>query len=76
MKIPGKDWHNVVVSAAAAMIIAAAAAVMLAQPAAATAKFAKDTGKSCVACHTNAKGGGPLTPLGDQFKANGNKMPL
>ena len=76
MKVSGKDWHNVAVCASAAMMIAAAAAVMLSQEAAANAKFAKDTGKSCVACHTNAKGGGPLTPLGDQFKANGNKMPL
>lgn len=49
--------------------------LIIAQPAAATAKFAKDTGKSCGDCHTNPAGGGPLTDLGAKFKANGNKMP-
>jgi len=38
-------------------------------------QFAKDTGKSCADCHTNPKGGGALTPLGEAFKANGNKLP-
>jgi mono/diheme cytochrome c family protein len=61
--------------AAAAIIVAAAGALMFSQRAAATVQFAKDTGKSCGDCHTNPKGGGALTPLGTQFKANGNKMP-
>jgi hypothetical protein len=38
-------------------------------------QFAKETGKSCADCHTNPKGGGALTPLGESFKANGNKLP-
>jgi len=62
-------------SAAAAIIIATAGALVFSRPAAATAQFAKETGKSCADCHTNPKGGGALTALGTQFKANGNKMP-
>jgi hypothetical protein len=65
----------VATTAAAAIIIAAAGALVFSQPAAATAQFAKETGKSCGDCHTSPKGGGALTPLGTQFKANGNKMP-
>jgi mono/diheme cytochrome c family protein len=62
---------------AAAVVISmgAAGAMMFATPAIATPQFAKDTGKSCAACHTNPQGGGALTPLGTKFKANGNKMP-
>ena len=75
MKSLGKQWFAVAAGASAAMVFAGAAALLLAQPAAATAQFAKDTGKSCATCHTNPKGGGALTPLGEQFKANGNKMP-
>ena len=41
----------------------------------ATAQFGTETGKACGDCHTNPKGGGALTPLGEKFKANGNKMP-
>ena len=62
-------------SAAAAIIIATAGALVFSRPAAATAQFAKETGKSCADCHTNPKGGGALTALVAQFKANGNKMP-
>jgi mono/diheme cytochrome c family protein len=61
--------------AAAAIVIAAVGALAFSQPATATVQFAKTTGKSCGDCHTNPKGGGALTPLGAQFKANGNKMP-
>jgi hypothetical protein len=75
MKSLGKQWFAVAAGASVAMVIAGAASVLLSQPAAATAQFAKDTGKACAACHTNPKGGGTLTPLGEQFKANGNKMP-
>jgi mono/diheme cytochrome c family protein len=50
-------------------------ALLVSHPAAATPKFAAETGKSCGDCHTAAAGGGPLTPLGEKFKANGNKMP-
>jgi mono/diheme cytochrome c family protein len=59
----------------ATAVVIAAASLLVSPPAAATAQFAKDTGKSCADCHTNAKGGGALTPFGEKFKANGNKMP-
>lgn len=60
---------------AAAFVVAALVSLVLVQPAAATAQFATETGKSCGDCHTNAAGGGPLTPFGEKFKANGNKLP-
>jgi mono/diheme cytochrome c family protein len=75
MKSNAKKVFAVVGGALAAVAIVAATALAVVQPAAATAQFAKDTGKACGDCHTNAKGGGPLTPFGQQFKDNGNKMP-
>jgi mono/diheme cytochrome c family protein len=60
---------------AGALVAAGAISLLAVQRAAATAQFAKDTGKSCGDCHTNPSGGGALTPLGEKFKANGNKMP-
>jgi hypothetical protein len=57
------------------VVILSAASLILARPAAATAQFATQTGKACGDCHTNVKGGGPLTPFGEKFKANGNKLP-
>ena len=62
-------------STAAAAVIVGAASLVISRPAAATAKSAKETGKACGDCHTAAKGGGPLTPFGEKFKANGNKLP-
>ena len=44
------------------------------QPAVATPQFATDTGKPCGYCHVGTPGGA-LTPAGDAFKANGNKLP-
>lgn len=67
--------NTILSGVATAIVIAGAVALVTARPAAATAKFAADTGKACGDCHTAAAGGGPLTPLGDKFKANGNKMP-
>jgi cytochrome c5 len=58
---------------AAAAVIAGASLLIFSQPAAATAQFAKQTGKACGDCHVDPKGGGPLTPAGETFKANGNK---
>ena len=60
---------------AGVLVLAGAASLLTAQRAGATAQFAKDTGKSCGDCHTNPSGGGALTPFGEKFKANGNKMP-
>jgi hypothetical protein len=63
-------------SAATAVLFGAAAmALVTSLPAFATEQFAKDTGKSCGACHQAAAGGGPLTPYGEKFKANGDKAP-
>jgi mono/diheme cytochrome c family protein len=61
--------------AAAILVLAGAGALLGSRPAIATAQFAAETGKSCADCHTSAAGGGPLTPYGEKFKANGNKMP-
>jgi hypothetical protein len=72
-----KNRGRLVLACATALGIvgAALASLVLVQPAAATTQFAKDTGKSCGDCHTNSAGGGPLTPFGEKFKANGNKLP-
>jgi hypothetical protein len=59
----------------AAVMLFVMIGVLAGRPAIATAQFAKDTGKSCGACHTAAAGGGPLTPLGEKFHANGDKLP-
>jgi hypothetical protein len=67
--------YLLVCSTAAAIVIAGTTSLLVSRPAVATAQFSKDTGKSCGDCHTNTAGGGPLTPLGETFKANGNKLP-
>jgi cytochrome c5 len=59
----------------AAVALVGMTCVLAARPALATAQFAKDTGKSCGACHTAPAGGGPLTPYGEKFHANGDKLP-
>jgi hypothetical protein len=60
---------------AAALVMMGAVSLVISRPAVATQQFAAETGKSCGDCHTNPKGGGALTPFGEKFKANGNKMP-
>ena len=67
--------YAVACATAAAAVIAGIASLSLIQPAIATPQFAKETGKSCTDCHTSASGGGALTPFGEKFKANGNKLP-
>ena len=62
-------------STAVAVMIAGIGSLLILQPAAATTQFASQTGKSCADCHTDPKGGGALTALGEKFKANGNKLP-
>lgn len=66
---------SVLTGAAAVIVVIGTGALVMSQPATATVQFATQTGKTCGDCHTNAKGGGPLTALGEKFKANGNKMP-
>jgi hypothetical protein len=75
MKVKAKTGFALICGTAAAVMIAGLASLFIFQPAAATAKFAADTGKSCGDCHTDPKGGGALTALGEKFKANGNKLP-
>lgn len=59
----------------AAMLVVGTVAFAFSRPAAATVKFAVDTGKACGECHVSTSGGGKLTPFGEKFKANGNKLP-
>ena len=75
MKINAKMTFVLACGTAAAALIASAASLLVPQSAIATAQFAKETGKSCGDCHTSPQGGGPLTPYGEAFKANGNKLP-
>jgi len=55
----------------------AGAVITFVAPTSVSAKpeFAAQTGKACGACHQNPGGGGALKPLGEKFKANGNKLP-
>jgi cytochrome c5 len=75
MKVTATNKFVLACGTAAALVIAAAASLVIAQPAAATAQFAAQTGKACGDCHTAPQGGGPLTSFGEKFKANGNKLP-
>jgi mono/diheme cytochrome c family protein len=58
-----------------ALLLATVSCLAIAIPANATTAFAKQTGESCAQCHTSSAGGGPLTPAGAAFKANGDKLP-
>lgn len=69
------NTYNAFTVVTGALVVASTIALVISQPASATPKFAAETGKSCAVCHTNPKGGGELTALGEKFKANGNKMP-
>ncbi len=57
MKVDSNQTYAVATSIAALIVIFAMAALTLARPAAATAQFAKETGKSCGDCHTSVQGG-------------------
>ena len=54
---------------AAAIVIGGATFLILSQTAVATEQYAKQTGKSCAACHQSPQGGGPLTAEGEKYKA-------
>jgi hypothetical protein len=76
MKVnPMESARVIVFGVAAILLIAGTACLLIARPAEATPKFASDTGKACGECHVSPAGGGKLTPLGETFKANGNKLP-
>jgi len=70
-----KSVYAIGCGTATAVVLAGIASLSLSGSALATAKFAMETGKSCGDCHTSASGGGALTPFGEKFKANGNKLP-
>ena len=65
----------VLVWGTAAIIFIVATSLTTSRPANATSAFATQTGKACGQCHEKAAGGGKLTPFGEAFKANGNKLP-
>jgi mono/diheme cytochrome c family protein len=75
MKLKAKKLFVRVCGMAAVTLIAAATSLVVSKPAAATEQYAKQTGKSCAACHQNPKGGGALTPDGEKFKATEKKPP-
>ncbi len=75
MKINSTAMLSVATGMGAAIAAIAVFVLAISAPAGATVQFAKETGKSCGACHTDPKGAGPLTPFGEKFKANGNKLP-
>jgi mono/diheme cytochrome c family protein len=75
MKINSTAMLSVATGIGAAIAATTVLVLAFSAPAGATVQFAKETGKSCGACHTAPAGGGPLTPFGEKFKANGNKLP-
>lgn len=62
------------VGIAAAVLAGAASVLVGSTPANAKPEFAAQTKLACGQCHTNPAGGGKLKPLGEKFKANGNKL--
>ena len=70
-----KPLRVCLLAATALGIAFAAATSAIVRPARATEEFTKETGKPCGACHEAPKGGGKLTPYGERFRANGNKVP-
>ena len=65
-----------------ALILAAASAALFLfsiKPSTATQKYAKDTGKKCLDCHTKVPKKGDADPqlneLGKKFAENGHKLP-
>jgi mono/diheme cytochrome c family protein len=75
MKVKATRIAVVVCNTLASLLVTGTTWMATSAPAGATQQFATQTGQSCAACHQNPKGGGPLTPVGEKFKANGNKMP-
>jgi hypothetical protein len=75
MKVDANNVLLLFFSTAALILIAGTASLVISRPAGATAQFATETGKVCGQCHESATGGGKLTPFGQAFKANGNKLP-
>jgi len=70
----GKVLLGVVFSAIAVFILAAVAKLGTGE-ANATEVFSRQTRLPCAQCHVSPAGGGKLTAKGQQFKANGYKLP-
>jgi hypothetical protein len=75
MKVNANKAFVLVCGTAAMILIAGTTFLTISRPANATPTFATQTGKACGQCHQSATGGGKLTPFGEAFKANGNKLP-
>ncbi len=75
MKVNAEKVAVIVCNTLVALLVTGTMWIAASRPAAATEQFATQTGQSCAACHQNPQGGGALTPAGEKFKANGNKMP-
>jgi hypothetical protein len=67
--------HGSAYAVLAALTLALALWFVISEGAMATPQFATATGKACLDCHTTPQGGAALTPFGEKFKANGNKLP-
>jgi Spy/CpxP family protein refolding chaperone len=59
---------------AVAVVLAAAAVSVTPRSASATPAYAAETKLPCGRCHVNPAGGGPNTPFGKEFAANGHKL--
>jgi mono/diheme cytochrome c family protein len=64
-----------ILAAAAIIAIGTVIAVGVPRSARALPAYAAETGKACGVCHVDPAGGGPRTPYGDAFAANGHKLP-
>jgi hypothetical protein len=73
MKVTANKAFILACGTAAMILIAGTTSLITSRPANATPAFATQTGKACGQCHQSATGGGKLTPVGEAFKANGNK---
>jgi hypothetical protein len=65
-----------VVGAGVTMLMLTGTFMLASRPAQATSPFAQQTGLPCGECHVSPAGSDwRLTPLGQRFKDNGNKLP-
>jgi hypothetical protein len=60
---------------AGALAVTGVVACAAIKPAGALQSYTEKTGLSCGRCHTNPAGGGKLTAFGNEYAANGHKVP-
>jgi hypothetical protein len=75
LKTSSRCKLTVVILSGASVAIMFAALAFAPRPATAKPEFTAQTKLPCGDCHVSPGGGGPLKPLGQQFKDNGNKLP-